>query len=228
MEKDKKDIWDRLQAVGTACIPLIIAIVGWLFTNNYNESQAELQKIAFEKQNEVQNSQVQLSQAQLIRDLTQQLASNDKTVRDIALAAIIYSAPNLGKQVADIESKKDAASAALVQNLYDGKRIDVITGLFSTSAQSRLSAYNQIINNWLTDDQFLADLIVQSKRLINTTDTLQDRNNGLYNAMVVFQNYSPVMLLKHKADLADLISSLPSSNSKTKDQGQVVLKSIGG
>lgn len=228
MEKNKKDIWDRLQAVGTACIPLIIAVVGWIFTNNYNKSQSELQKITFEKQNEVQNMQVQVSQAQLIRDLTQQLASNDKTVRDIALAAIIYSAPNLGKQVADIEAQKDAASAALVANLYDGKRIDVITGLFSVNAQSRLSAYNEIINNWLSDDQFLSALIIQSKKLLQTTDSLQDRNNGLYNAMIVFQNYSTKMLVNHKTDLIDLINAIPSSNSKTQYQGKEVLKRIGG
>ncbi|MFB9844562.1 hypothetical protein [Mucilaginibacter ginsenosidivorans] len=226
MDDKKKDFWDKLQASSTFLIPLIIAVVGWHFTERYNQNQLDLQNRSAEKQNEIENIKLQVAQAQLTKDLMQQLTSTDRTTSDIALATLVYSAPALGKNIADLVAKKGGSSQLVVANIYDGKRADLITRLFSTSATTRLSAYNEITTSWLNDEQLLAALIAQARSALSSNDMLIDKNNGVYNSLVVFKNYPPKMLIKWKPQLDSLVDAIPSGNGKTRALANELMSKI--
>lgn len=228
MDDKKKDFWDKLQASSTFLIPLIIAVVGWHFTERYNQNQLDLQSKSAEKQNDIENIKLQVAQAQLTRDLMQQLTSADRTTSDIALATLVYSAPALGKNIADLVAKKGGSSQTVVANIYDGKRADLINRLFSTSAATRLSAYNEITTSWLNDEQMLAALIVQARRALSSSDMLIDKNNGVYNSLVVFKNYPTKMLIKWKPQLDSLVDAIPSGNGKTRALANELMSKIKG
>lgn len=226
IKSDKKDLWDKLQAIASFFVPITIAAVGWYFTEQYNNNQLELQNKSADRQNEIENIKLQVAQAQLIKDLMQQLTSTDQTTKDLALASIVYSAPGLGKKIADIEAKSNPGSAAAVADIYQSKRTDLINSLFSFSQTTRLAAFNEIINSWLSDDKFLGDLITQALKSQNATDNLLDYNNGIYNSLVVFQSYPKSMLLKYKEDIDKLINAVPSKNAKTRSVANAVAEKI--
>lgn len=222
---DKKDNWDKLQILATALIPVVIAVLGLYFTEAYNKNQLALQaKIAeqqnvlqsrsADRQNEIENTKLQAVQAQMVKDLTLQLSGRDLQARDIALASVVYAAPALGKKIADIIATESPGSAAVVANIYRGKRAELIAGLFSVSVSIRLSAYTEIMSNWGNDEPILSGLIAQAQKAITTNDALIDRNDGIYNVLVVFRGFPVSMLMAHKTDIIRLLHAIPQTNTK--------------
>ncbi|AZI26443.1 hypothetical protein EA772_14265 [Pedobacter sp. G11] len=211
----KRDFWDKLQMGSTAMMPIVIAILGWYFTNSYNERQISLSEVKASQDYSLENSKMNVVQVQLIRDFSPQLTGSDATGKDVAIAALLYAAPALGKSVADIFARKNPGSGSVVADIYQSKRRDLITSLFSKDPAKRLEAYGEISNSWQSDDKFLSDLIGYCEKWQKTKNELIDVNNGLYNSIIVFNGFPLKIIKPFKKRIKEILAGIPSGSTKT-------------
>lgn len=227
LKEKKRDFWDKLQMGSTAMVPLVIAVLGWYFTNSYNERQIDLSEQKANQDNILENSKLNVVQVQMIRDFSPQLTGGDSTGKEVAIAALLYAAPALGKSVADIFARKNPGKGTGVADLYQSKRRDLITGLYAKDAVKRLEAYGEISNSWQSDDKLLSDLIAYCEKWQKTKNDLIDVNNGLYNTMIVLNGVSAKAIQPYRERVENIINAIPPESNKTLRAAQLLRQKMG-
>lgn len=227
LSTQKKDFWEKLQAITPILIPLTIAWVGWYFTDQHNTSQLEIQKNSSEGQLQVAIINSTVGQSEMIQDFMIHLTGKDTIARNIAIEAILYAAPAPGKKIVErIKENSSGDANRVATDALNTKRLDLVSNLFSTQAQNRIIAANEITASWLSDDLIIEKLISRAENCVNNNSALPDCENGLYNTFVVLQNFSKSSLLNYKDRIQNLINKLPSSSAKTRDLGIELMKRI--
>ncbi|MCX2454326.1 hypothetical protein OQX61_23855 [Pedobacter sp. PLR] len=215
LKENKRDFWDKLQVVSTAMVPLVIAALGWYFTQSYNDRQIKLSEVKTDQENNLENSKLNIVQVQMIRDFSPQLTGKDSTGKEVAIAALLYAAPALGKTIADIFTKQNPGKGTGVADLYRSKRRDLITGLFDKDSSKRQEAYGEISTSWQSDDKFLVDLLTYCEKWFKTKNDLIDVDNGIYNSMIVLNGFPIKGLEPYREKVKKLIKEIPGESSKT-------------
>ena len=223
----KRDFWEKLQILTPLLIPVVIALVGWYFTNQYNSNQLDILKINNENQFDVAVINSNVGQSALIKDFMHDLTGTDTSVRNIAIEAILYAAPTPGKRIVEIIAKMgDGNTRKVVNDALAGKRSDLISNLFSTQRQNRVIAANEISSNWTKDNSMLKELIDRANQCLTNNNSSTDCDNGVYNTVVVLSNFSTVMLSDHKQDLKTMIAKIPKVSQLTLNLGNELLKKV--
>lgn len=238
LNEEKKGFWDKIQILTPILIPVILALAGWYFQAEYNETQMVLQKqkdsVQFAMQQINDSNQRQIAymnatvgQSALIKDFIPLINSKDPLERNIAFEAILYAAPAPATRIQELrltfgnEEDKSRAKDAL-----DLKRADLINKLFSFSKNDRLIAANEIILNWTDDSQIVEGLKIKAIGCLNGTDEISDCNNGAYNALIVLNNFKIATLKKFEQDILDLIKKIPPSQKSTIRQGEKLISKM--
>ena len=228
LSNKKKGFFEKIQILTPILIPITIAFVGWYFTNQHNENQLKLQEMNSENQRQVAMINATVGQSSLIRDFIPHLNSADTSEQNIALVAILYAAPGPGKEIVEIVAKSGNSNASSKANVaLANKRKDLINSLFSFQKHTRLIAANEISSNWTSDNKIINELIVKAKNCLHNNSGIIDCNNGVYNVIIVLQNFPKELLKVHEKEIQALIDLIPESNKLTRNQGNKLLKIIG-
>ena len=223
----KKDFWEKLSLFTPILIPVTIALVGWYFTNQHNKNQLEVQQINNENQLQVALINSNVGQSELIKDFMQQLTSKDSAVKNIAIEAILYAAPNPGKRIVEIIANSgDAKTREVANDALAGKRTDLVSNLFSTQKQIRIIAANEITSNWTGDDRVLSSIISRADNCLQNKDSSPDCDNGVFNSIVVLLSFPKQSLAAHKEDIKSLINKIPGTSQLTLAQASELKKKI--
>jgi len=213
----QKDFWDKIQALTGILIPISIAAVGWYYTSENNKSQLEIQRLNNENQFQIALVNSNVGQSELIKDFIQYLTSKDTASRNIAIEAILYAAPTPGKKIVEVLSKTgDKQTRLFATDALASKRTDLIGNLFSDQKQIRLIAANEIISNWLNDNQFLTELLNKTKECIISNEASSNCSDGVFNSFAVLPSFSKQLLLANKSTIVSIANQIALGNTKTK------------
>jgi len=213
----QKDFWDKIQALTGILIPISIAAVGWYYTSENNKSQLEIQRLNNENQFQIALVNSNVGQSELIKDFIQYLTSKDTASRNIAIEAILYAAPTPGKKIVEVLSKTgDKQTSLFATDALASKRTDLIGNLFSDQKQIRLIAANEIISNWLNDNQFLTELLNKTKECIISNEASSNCSDGVFNSFAVLPSFSKQLLLANKSTIVSIANQIALGNTKTK------------
>jgi len=223
----KNDLWKKITIITPILIPLVVAFIGWYFTNVHNKNELEIQKINNSNQVKVANINSNVGQSSLIKDFMPHLMNKDTAVRNIAMEAILYAAPSPGKKIVEIIAKSsDSKTRASANDALESKRDDLVNSLFAKQKQRRLSAATEITSNWNSDEQLLSKLISRANECLDGRNTAGDCKNGIYNAMVILPSFAPELLSFYKQELKKLQTKIPTEYTKTADHAQDLIDEV--
>jgi len=227
LSEEEKGFWDKIQILIPLLIPITIAILGWYFTNAHNENQLKIQEQNNENQLQIALINSNVGQSTLIKDFIPHLNSKDTSERNIALVALLYAAPAPGKKIVDIIARSnDDKVSAIASDALAGKRKDLINSLFSFQQQDRLIAANEIISNWTTDRIIIKELLDKVSDCVQSNSSLIDCENGVFNVIVVLQNFPPQLLKVYNKEIQNLVDQIPTSYKRTRNKANELLKKI--
>lgn len=225
LDPKQKDVWDKIQLLTGFLIPVTIAAVGWYYTSENNKSQLEIQQLNNENQFQIALVNSSVGQSELIKDFMQHLTSKDTSSRNIAIEAILYAAPTPGKKIVEVLSKTaDKQTRSFAIDALASKRTDLVGNLFSDQKQTRLIAANEIISNWLGDNQLLSELLNKTKECISGEDTTSNCNDGIFNVFAVLKSFSKQALLSNKATIISIADQIPTDMAKTRKLANDLIK----
>lgn len=91
--KSKKDRWDKTgiisKGIATIIIPIVIAVIGWRFTNSYKSAQNELTKTQIAIQSELTKTQIE-------SEILKILISGNENERKLAVEFALVTARKFG------------------------------------------------------------------------------------------------------------------------------------
>lgn len=225
LDPKQKDVWDKIQLLTGFLIPVTIAAVGWYYTSENNKSQLEIQQLNNENQFQIALVNSSVGQSELIKDFMQHLTSKDTSSRNIAIEAVLYAAPTPGKKIVEVLSKTaDKQTRSFAIDALASKRTDLVGNLFSDQKQTRLIAANEIISNWLGDNQLLSELLNKTKECISGEDTTSNCNDGIFNVFAVLKSFSKQALLSNKATIISIADQIPTDMAKTRKLANDLIK----
>jgi hypothetical protein len=224
ISKKKNDFWSKIPILTPILIPLSISLIGWYFTNQYNLNQLEIQKENDSIQVEIALINASVNQAELIRDYMVDLTGKDTSIRNIAIEAVLYAAPNPGKRIVEIIAKTgNSRTREVVEDAFSSKRKDLINSVFSSQKQQRLFATEEIITNWINDKILIKALI---DKALSCNKSVCDCSNGIYNTFVILKNCPYEILILNRNEIGALSSKIPTTDSKTFQEAKSVINII--
>lgn len=127
----KKDFWDKLSSLLTALagplISLAIAIVGWHFTNAYNDRQSESTKSYNDRQLQTTSSynqgQLRLAAATAVAPFMPYITGKDPAAKDYAVLVISRFDAELGLQLGKAYKSKRALAALAMTGQVGTQRL---------------------------------------------------------------------------------------------------------
>src|SRR5207247_1525709 len=109
-----KDPWEKLSSISgvfTFISSLMIAALGWYFTNQYNQRQFEEGKRQAERELASKDYQNRLAEMQTVEKMIPHLAK-DETSRQAALVAIsVLASPSVATRIAEVYGGQASVSA---------------------------------------------------------------------------------------------------------------------
>ena len=225
LDAKTKDIWDKLPALTGILIPIVIASVGWYYTNENSKSQLDIQKLTNDNQFQIALVNANVGQSELIKDFMQHLTNKDTAIRNIAIEAILYAAPTPGKKIVDVLSKtSDKQTRLFAADALSTKRLDLITNLFSDQKQARLIAANEIVTNWSNDKQLLAEILNRTKDCLSDKESSSNCSDGVFNSFTILSSFSKQLLTENKSIISSIANRIPPTNIKTKKLANDLIK----
>jgi hypothetical protein len=100
-----KDLWDKLGSLSgmfTLLSSLLIAGVGWYFTNAYNDRQLQLTKAQALRDQESKDYQNRLAELQAVEKLLPHLEKDESSKRAALIALSILATPKLAARFAEV------------------------------------------------------------------------------------------------------------------------------
>ncbi len=218
----KKDIWDRLTALATILVPAAIALAGHFISQGLKQAEISSQERRAEQSHILAEANTKIAQASLINTMMKSLTSTNPQERKLAVAAVLIALPEQGpvlvRTVAESDGDKsvqDAAKASLEQRVTA-----LIRDLFSADASVRISAAQDLIQGWRNEPnvvQALLEFAMQNKA----------NSNGIYNTVVVLNEFSPRALQAHRQEILKFVELAKGTGAKTQAQAAVLVKRIG-
>jgi len=227
-DKDGKDLWDKLQIIGTLLIPASIGVAGLLYSNAMQRAQIESASIQNEREVAIASINAQVNQAQLLSTFMDALSGSQPLKRAIAINAVLIGVPVQGKQIVELISKNDTdkpAQLVAVKALVS-RRTELITNLYSTDKSTRVAAGNEISNTWINDQATVDQMINTMNYALDNPGYYSDADNGIYNCLALLRQADKKVLKDKRQAFDKLFSRLPKENTKTIQLAQDIQTKI--
>jgi S1-C subfamily serine protease len=133
-----KDSWEKLASLSgifTFLSSLLIATVGWYFTNAYNDRQLEWNKNQSAREQENKEYQNRLAEMQTVERMIPHLANNEASKRAALVAISILASPKLATRFAEVYGGQGSVDA-----------LSQIATSTSTSSNSNAPAVSALTN----------------------------------------------------------------------------------
>lgn len=202
----QKDLWDRFSAVSTVLSGLIIAAMGWYFTQSYNNRQAALLEVQNQRAHDTKQHETRVLELQTVEKFIPHLSGTDETAKMGAMIAVatlgnqrlasqlgtLYASPGSIEaieallQVAE-EASKTSLQAALVTAYFMRAKQLIDSG---SNLDRAIKDYNQI------HELETAETIAKTRSIRFLADTYNNRG------------YAYFLLRQYDAATKDLMKAL--------------------
>jgi hypothetical protein len=151
------------------------------------------------------------------------LTSSNPQERKLAVAAVVIALPEQGPVFvrAIAQSDEDPAVQAAANNSLEQRASALIRDLFSENAQVRIGAAQDLIKGWRNEPNVVL-------ALIEFATQNRENSNGVYNTVVVLNEFSSRALQAQKQEVLDFIEVAKATGYKTEAKATVLLKRLGG
>lgn len=208
-KKEKMDLFERIKTISSILTPFLIAVLGWIITTNYNKNQLELQRINNENQLKIAQINASVGQSALIKDLLDDITSDNKIKSIAAVEAILYAAPNPGKRIVGILARISNDSERFYAiDALNAKRKSLADNFFSDNDLERFEAIKELQSLWMNDEIMLDVLLHSAKKWLKQQN--KTINDTIVDQLVkISSSFPPDVIKLHHADIKEIISYLP-------------------
>ncbi len=223
-KQTRKDGWDKAEVVFAACTPIVLAVVGYIFTTesqrtdqNLKAREQDVRKLEVDYKREkdlhderMSTSELDLKTAELLvkrsdvyRALTPDLFGAEGPKKELALrilARVDPDSPEVLKQL--IEKAPTSPSAMFARDSLADKRSEIALGFFDENKNARVNAFSNIRLNW-KDDEALCAL------LLETLSRFKENPDRVYSVSAILKFFSTKVLQANRVSVERFFASVP-------------------
>lgn len=222
-EPPKKDVWDRLTAIATILVPAAIALAGHFIAQGMKQAEISSEERRAEQSRLLADANTKIAQATLINTMMKSLTSPNSTERKLAVQAVVIALPEQGpalvRTIAQFDEDRTVQAAA--QTSLDQRVSTLIHDLFSEDARVRIGAAQDLIQGWRSEPH-----VVQL--LVEYANKNRENSNGVYNTVIVLNEFSLVTLEAHKERVLKFIELAKATGAKTEAKAIALEKRLRG
>jgi hypothetical protein len=220
---NKKDVWDRLTALATILVPAAIALAGHFIAQGLKQAEISSEERRAEQSRLLAEANTKIAQASLINTMMKSLTSPNPQERKLAVQAVLNALPEQGpvlvRTIAQNDEDKTVQAAA--QTSLEQRVNALIRDLFSEDARVRIGAAQDLIQGWRSEPNVV-------HALVEFATQNRDNSNGVYNTVVVLNEFSLRALEAHKEQVLKFIELAKATGSKTEAKAVALAKRLGG
>jgi hypothetical protein len=218
----KKDVWDRLQAFATILIPAAIALAGHFIAQGLKQAEISSEERRAEQSHLIAEANTKIAQASLINTMMKSLTSANPQERKLAVDAVLIALPEQGPTLVRTiaQSDEDKTVQAAARQSLETRVTSLVRQLFSTDARERISAAQDLVQGWRNDPNVVLELITFAMQN-------KDNANGVYNSVVVLNEFTPRALQAHKAEVLRFVDVAKATGSRTAAVATVLAGRVG-
>lgn len=236
----RKDGWDIVQIFFAAMTPIVLAVVGYLFTTEsqqndlklkekeqaLKEREQELRAREFEYSQDkdvraarLADSELLIKRSDVYRAVAADLFGPDGARKELAikiLERVDPDSPEVLKQViAKSGAKSQLASDAL--SSLAAKRSEIVLSFFADEKPVRIVAWDNIRRNWKEDAETCA-------LILTTVESYRASADRIYNTAAVLKFFSTRALDANRTAVEKFIASIPANDPTwSKTVGELAL-----
>lgn len=213
----QKDIWDRITALATILVPAAIALAGHFIAQGLKQAEINSEERRAELSYSIAETNTKISQANLINTMMQSLTSTNPQERKLAVQAVLIALPEHGPVLARTiaASDEDASVQTAAKESLVNRRNELIRNLFADNAQLRIAAARDFIQGWQNDSHAISELL-------NFASQNMENPNGVYNTIVVLNQFSKRALEIYRVDIDKFLDKAKQIGPKTSEQAMLL------
>ncbi|WP_136523442.1 hypothetical protein [Geomonas ferrireducens] len=217
----QKDNWDRITAMATILVPAAIALAGHFVAQGLKQAEINSEEKRAERTSAIADANTKIAQANLINTMMKSLTSPNPAERKLAVQAVLIALPDQGpvlvRTVAESDENKAVQIAA--QASLDQRINLLIRNLFSDDAHTRINSASDLVEGWRNDPAAIPPLIQFATKN-------SDNQNGVYNTIVVLNDFSLPALQAHRQLILQFIALAKTKGEKTAAKAAELGKKI--
>lgn len=231
----KKDLWDRLTALATILVPAAIALAGHFIAQGLKQAEIASEEMRLtqeisseerraEQSRAIAEANTKIAQASFINTMMKSLTSPQPQERKLAVEAVLIALPEQGpalvRTIAKYDEDKTVQTAA--ETSLEQRVETLIRKLFSEDSAVRIGAAQDLIQGWRNDPN-------AAKALVDFASENTRNSNGIYNTMVVLNEFSLDALKTQRQRILSLAGQVKaSSGAKTNARATKLLSKLEG
>lgn len=216
-----KDLWDRITALATILVPAAIALAGHFIAQGLKEAEIASEDRRAHQSRVLMEANTKIAQGNLINTLMKSLTSENPQERRLAVEAVLIALPDQGPALARAIAQSDenkGVQAAARQSI--AQRVDMlIRDTFASQASIRIRAAQELVSGWRNDPTAVAALVQYASENL-------EKENGVYNAIVILSEFSPAALAPHKSSILELAQAAKKLGPKTRARAQALTRHL--
>jgi hypothetical protein len=219
----RKDVWDRLTALATILVPAAIALAGHFVAQGLKQAELSSEERRAEQSHVIAEANTKIAQAGLINTMMKSLTSSNPQERKLAVAAVLIALPEQGPVLVRTiaETDQDETVQAAAKSSLEERVGTLIRALFSEDPRLRIGAAQDLIQGWRDEPSVVHTLVEFATRS-------KDNANGVYNAVVVLNEFSPQALQAHRQEVLAFIELAKGTGAKTATRAEALRTRLGG
>ncbi|MEJ2361756.1 MAG: hypothetical protein P8Z75_10065 [Gammaproteobacteria bacterium] len=221
--QNKKDTWDRLTALATILVPAAIALAGHFIAQGLKQAEISSEDRRAEQSHLIAEANTKIAQASLINTMMKSLTSSNPQERKLAVQAVLIALPEQGPILVRTiaQSDEDNTVKAAARSSLEQRVSSLIRELFSEDARVRIGAAQDLIQGWRNEPGVVL-------ALVKFATQNKDNSNGVYNTVVVLNEFSLRALQAHKQEVLNFIEVAKATGSRTAAKATELAKRLGG
>jgi hypothetical protein len=219
----KKDAWDRSTVLAAILVPAAIALAGHFIGQGLKQAEISSEERRAEQSHSIAAANTRIAQASLINTMMKSLTSSNPQERILAVRAVLIALPEdgpiLAQTIAQFDENKTVQAAA--RNSLQQRVSALIRELFSDDARVRIGAAQDLIQGWRNEPNAVLELVEFATQNKNNS-------NGVYNTVVVLNEFSLRALQAHKQEVLNFVELAKAKGSKTAAKATELETRLGG
>ncbi len=220
---NKKDAWDRLTALATILIPAAIALAGHFIAQGLKQAEISSEEKRAEQSRVIAEANTKIAQANFINTMMKSLTSANPQERKLAVEAVLIALPEQGPVLVRTiaQSDEDKTVQATARSSLEQRVSALLRDLFAEDARVRIGAAQDLIQVWRNDPNVVL-------ALVEFATQNKDNANGVYNTVVVLNEFSLRVLQTHKQEVLKFLEVAKKTGTKTEAKATALGQRLGG
>lgn len=217
LERKGKDPWDRFQILTTAMVPVVLAAVGYYYTQTMKDAELANAREISNREQAIAAINARVGQAQLVKSLMDELLSNNSSRKQLAIKAVLVFLKEEGQELVATISKADPSPEVrqYAANTLVDRRSQLLRDIFADNADLRKASTAELARGWHSDQQLIPELVKAAR-------AQPTNSNGVINTLEVLRYVDRQLLLENAAEVQAWLSEVQGIGPMTRDRVNLI------